>query len=136
MKKLALIPLILLAGCTTIKSLMSWDVAPFDGGEYDRINHLRSTAVLEQSHCGDVAYMRGVSKEIYDQSIELTLYSSSIPHNSDTVKMIKDLDTITNGFYERYVKNSTVSTAYCQDKLTIIENTTAIIQAAVANKPR
>jgi len=114
---------------------MSYNVATFDGGEYDRITNIRVDSMLDQFECSDPAKMRDLVKELNKEGVGLVVYSQGIPNNADTVKMESDLNHIIGELNARYSKDEAISPAYCTDKLQIIERAATTIQRVVGYKP-
>ena len=132
MKKLIFAIALALSGCST---LMSYNVATFDGGEYDQITNIRVDAMLDQFMCSDPVQMKALVKDLNKEGIKLVIYSQGIPNNADTVKLESDLNHIIGELNQRYGTDGPISPAYCKDKLQIIERSATDIQKVIGYKP-
>jgi len=123
MKKLLILTILLLSGCSSIQSALF--VAHYDNNEYGLVNKVRTDADLK--NCG-----KDGIQTLYQDALELKNYSQYLPHNDTTIKMNDDLFTLVDELH----KKDTFSPAYCALKLNTISKTAERIQTAIGGEPR
>ena len=133
---LAFTAVVLLSGCSLLSNILSFDTAPFDGSEYEKISHLRTTIALDKGKCADSTFMKTASVDINNQAFELALYSQGLPWNQDEAQMEKELHQMTSELSKRYASVNSVSAIYCADKLAILLRTSASIQTVIGGKQK
>jgi hypothetical protein len=136
MKNLILCTFLLLSGCSTLKGIMSLDVASYDASEFAAVTKLRTTIVEDAVLCSDSTAMKGASADINKQALELSLYSQGVPHNDDVANIEQNLLIITSEFAKRYASVPAVSTFYCDDKMAILMRSAATIQKVIGAKQK
>lgn len=126
-----LFSVLLLTSCSTITS---FKVAPFNGSEYEKISHLRTSIALIEGQCHDPVAMKAASVDINNQAFELVIYSQGLPGNTDAVQMETNLHLITSELMKRYASVNSISETYCEDKLQILLRTSTTIQKSLGAK--
>jgi len=122
--------LLYLTGCS------SYFLANYDTNEYALINDIRTTAELSKSHCKDVAYMRNASEIILYKATAFKNFTSGFGHNEDSISAASNLLNIAKGLNEKYNSGVVPSIAYCESKVSSLEDTSKAIQTTIARKPR
>jgi hypothetical protein len=120
MKKLLLITLLLLSGCSL------W-VANYDTNEYVLVNRIRTIAQTNKT-CDEITV-----KDLYFTAKELNNFSQYLPRNQQTVELNKKLLSLV---IELYDKEPPIGIVYCKAKLNIIEISAEEIQKVMGSKPR
>ena len=123
MKKLLLLVLLTLSGCSTIQNIY---MAEYDTSEYALITKVRSVAQLRK--CDEVSV-----KDLYSTSLQLKNFSQYLPRNDKTYQMNTELNSMVE---ELYKKPQPVSQFYCDLKLKTIEATAENIQSVTGKRPR
>lgn len=123
----------LLSGCAVIKA---YNTAKYDPNEYDKINNIRTNAQLGTADCENVFKIKHLSYVLYNSSIELKNYSSSLPENEEASKLGELLVEVTSNLKKSYDDDKPKSKAFCELKLKNVEDSAKRIQTVVARKPR
>jgi len=131
MKKLAIISVFLLSGCSVVQSYF---MAKYDTVEHAMINDIRTTA--EIANCKDLPAMKVTAYRLYSVGTAFKNYSNSIPNNEPSAIIADNLLTIINGVNNKYQTSSEVSETYCKLKIDSIKNAAAEAQRVIARKPR
>ena len=134
MKKILTFSLaISLSGCAFIES---FQMAKYDPSEYSLITSISSLSEVGGSECSDPSQMKTTAYQLLLRSTEFKNYTNNIPNNQESIRMSTELFTIVKGLTDRYSSGVTVSTAYCTNKMSIIERAAKTIQTAIGTKPR
>lgn len=130
MKKLLLICFIplQLSGCVLYDAYF---MANYDNVEYSLINKIRTLS--QTIDCNDKDKIKLVTNEIWYTTKELKNFSQYVPRNENSYLMASNLLSIVDGLHN---KNGDMSVKYCEDKYSIINKTSEIIQKAIGSKPR
>jgi len=131
MKKLAIISVFLLSGCSVVQSYF---MAKYDTVEHAMINDIRTTA--EIADCKDLPAMKNTAYRLYSVGTAFKNYSNSIPNNEPSAYIADNLLTIIRGVNNKYQTSSEVSETYCKLKIDSIKNAAAEAQRVIARKPR
>jgi uncharacterized protein YceK len=123
MKTILLCCILLLSGCSTIKSALF--VAHYDNNEYALVNKVRTDAELKNCNKDGIQTM-------YQDAMELKNYSQYLPHNDVTIKMNSALFTLVDELHQK----ETFSPTYCALKLNTISKTAERIQQVIGGEPR
>lgn len=126
MKTLALFLIILMAGCAT---------ASFDNKELEMATNIRYLSSQTQA-CDNPLDASLLAKQLYSQSQIFAMYAEHIPHNSEVIKMIDELVKDTEPFDRAYTADRKPSTAYCKNKLEIVNHSANRVQRSIAIKIR
>jgi len=133
MKKLIIVlALFVLPGCAILDS---YNMAKFDNNEYYIINQIRTSSALGEKHCG-TKYAKPLVDTLWIKVNEFNNYSTSIPHNEQTIKMSGALLEITKGLHVKYEVDPNVSKTYCTIKFNLLNKNAITIQNVVGGKPR
>ena len=133
MKKLLLIPLLLLSGCTLLDAYL---MTHYDPNEYKLITDIRAEAQLAKSQCDDPVLSKANAVKVANDTQLFVLYSEHVPRNDDVISASKDLHTIAQGLADQYAKFDKVSPGFCKIKFTSVETNANKMQATVAGRPR
>jgi len=133
MKKLLLISVMMLSGCTLVDAYF---MAKYDTNEYALINEVSSKSYLAQEECKDYNKTKLNVKSIYDSSLSFSKFTMYIPRNEDATKMSEKLLALTKGTKEYYDTHDKVSELFCKSKLQQINKSAEEIQSVIARKPR
>lgn len=133
MKKLLLISVFLLSGCTLVDAYL---MAHYDTNEYALVNEVTTKSFLAQQDCKD--YNKTVSnvKDIYEASFRFSKFTMYIPRNEDATKLSEKLLALSKGAKEYYDTHDKVSELFCKSKLQQINKSAEEIQSVIARKPR
>ena len=133
MKKLLLISVMMLSGCTLVDAYF---MAKYDTNEYALINEVSSKSYLAQEECKDYNKTKLNVKSIYDSSLSFSKFTMYIPRNEDATKMSQKLLLLTKGTKEYYDTHDKVSEFFCKSKFQQINKSAEEIQSVLARKPR
>jgi hypothetical protein len=133
MKKIILLAVILLSGCTLVNSYF---MTKYDANEYLMITQIRVSAQRFQKQCDDAMSSTGNAHAISSLTELFASYSEQLPHNKEEAQAANALNEIAQGLWERYSKRETVSTTFCQIKFQNIEHSAQLIQSVSAKRPR
>jgi hypothetical protein len=129
-----LIPLIfLLTGCAVIDA---YRMGKYDVIEHDKINNIRSSAELSIPYCGDNDTVKVISTNLYNKSVELKNYSSTLPNNKEAGELSGMLVEVTGSMMKAYQEDKPHSKVFCELKLKNVEDSAIKIQTVIARKPR
>jgi hypothetical protein len=131
-KILTVFILLNLSGCTLYNAIM---MTGFDGNEYQLITQIRVDAAYFSEQCG-TSNAPSNAIQIARETDLFEKYSEQLPHNDDSYKASKALNTMAKELDERYKKNTSVSNAYCKLKYSGIENSAKLLQHVLGNRPR
>lgn len=130
MKKIILILVFLISGCTTIMG-----PANFDNYEYGLINKIYTLSEIYKINCADSNRTKLNFDNLSVISMELVNYSTDIPNNEGTIKLVIPLyKMISSADIKMNTENHSIT--YCKLKLDNIETTSGIIKHAVAERRR
>lgn len=133
MKKLLLILIIPLTGCTLVDAYL---MAKYDTNEYALINEVTVKSQLAQDDCKDYDKSKTNSKTVYESSLSFSKFTMYIPRNEDATKMSQKLLLLTKGTKEYYDTHDKVSEFFCKSKFQQINKSAEEIQSVLARKPR
>lgn len=133
MKKLLLIPLLLLSGCALVDAYL---MTHFDPVEYQQITDIRYNAHANIADCGDEVKSKFNANAIAYKVGLYHAYESDIPHNEDSIKASTALNEIAQGLSTRYNGTDKVSAVYCKLKFGAIESSATLIQSVQGKRPR
>jgi len=133
MKKLLLLPLMLLSGCTVIDAYL---MTHYDPNEYKLITDIRAEAQLAKSQCDDPAASKANAVKVANDTQLFVLYSEHVPRNEQVISASKDLHTIAQGLADQYAKFDKVSPGFCKIKFTSVESNADTMQTIIGKRPR
>jgi len=133
MKKLLLIPLLLLSGCTLLDAYL---MTHYDPNEYKLITDIRAEAQLAKSQCDDPVLSKANAVKVANDTQLFVLYSEHVPRNDDVISASKDLHTIAQGLADQYAKFDKVSPGFCKIKFTSVESNADTMQTIIGKRPR
>lgn len=133
MKKLLLLPLILLSGCTIVDAYL---MTHYDPNEYKTITGIRATAQLAKEQCDDPVKSKASAIKMEQDTQFFVLYSEHVPRNDDVISASKDLHTIAQGLADQYAKFDKVSPGFCKIKFSSIESNADKMQTIIGKRPR
>jgi hypothetical protein len=133
MKKILIfLNLFLLTGCST---LLDAYLMKYDSNEYKIITEIRTTAELARDKCeGSTA--ADESLNLYTLTVSFVNYTEFLPHDDKVKNAAIELNKMSAGLKDQYLKGTKVSPSFCKIKFENIENSAKIIQQAVGAKPR
>jgi hypothetical protein len=134
MKRLAMLASVLaLTGCALYDAYM---MTGFDNNEYLLITQIRVDAKTYKTQCDNpiLAPQNALAVSARTQLFEV--YSEKIPRNVDGLAAAKKLNDIAQGLLAAYARNPQPSVMFCKLKYTSIENSAAVIQYVVGDRPR
>lgn len=132
MKKILLLPILLLAGCGT---MLDSYLMKYDPNEYLMITGIRTSAHQFKESCTDAAQSKTNAAHLNTQTTLFKNYVQYLPHNDKVINASKDLDKIAEGLNSQYQKGS-VSLAFCKIKFESIEKSAETMQKVIGDKPR
>jgi len=133
MKKLLLLPLVFLSGCTLLDAYL---MTHYDPNEYKLITDIRAEAQLAKSQCDDPVLSKANAVKVANDTQLFVLYSEHVPRNEQVISASKDLHTIAQGLADQYAKFDKVSPGFCKIKFTSIESNADKMQTTIAGRPR
>jgi len=133
MKKLLLLPLMLLSGCTVIDAYL---MTHYDPNEYKLITDIRAEAQLAKAQCDDPAASKANAVKVANDTQLFVLYSEHVPRNEQVISASKDLHTIAQGLADQYAKFDKVSPGFCKIKFTSVESNADTMQTIIGKRPR
>lgn len=137
MKKILIVSILFLSGCSTIESLMDrFTISQFDSNEYQLITQIRTYSEISKPFCSNKYEMKPYVDKIYVLAYELKNYSEHLPKNNQTIKPVNLLFTFVDDMNKRYKVEGDVNKTYCDLKLESISTAANNIQKAVARRPR
>lgn len=133
MKKLLIALTVLsLNGCALYDAYM---MTGFDNNEYLLITQIRTDAAVYKTQCALPMAEANATQMAYKTTL-FQNYSLNIPRNDNVISSGKKLNEIAEGLVQQYEKEGKVSGLFCKLKYTNIENSAALIQHVVGNRPR
>jgi len=111
-------------------------MAKYDPSEYALITGLSTIAEIGNSECSDPVKMKTTAYALLTKATDFKNYTVNIPNNQESIKMSNEIFTIVKGLTDRYSSDSSVSAAYCSNKMAIIERAAKTIQISEGSKPR
>jgi len=133
MKKLLLLPLMLLSGCTLVDAYL---MTHYDPNEYKLITDIRAEAQLAKAQCDDPAASKANAVKVANDTQLFVLYSEHVPRNEQVISASKDLHTIAQGLADQYAKFDKVSPGFCKIKFTSVESNADTMQTIIGKRPR
>lgn len=134
---LALFLTLSLSGCATVSNWYeSYFMAKYDTSEHVLVNKITVYAGELKPLCDNHNQVKASAMALFELSTELRSFSSHLPDNQLTVKMVTDLHTMVSELHSRYQTNPTVNKTYCELKLKSISTAASTIQKAIAKRPR
>lgn len=122
--------IIFLTGCSILS------LSKYDTNEYLVVAEIRTLSSISRSTCNDFNTTKTAVNTIYYKTLLFKNFSEKLEYNQDTVKAASGVLDIVKSMKDRYDNETEVSEAYCNLKMTAIENTSAAIQNGLARKPR
>jgi hypothetical protein len=132
-KLLALISVLALNGCAVYDAYM---MTGFDNNEYLLITQIRVDAETYKTQCDNIIMAPQNAIAISAKTRLFEAYSEKIPRNDNGKSAAKKLNEIAQGLSLAYGKDPLPSVMYCKLKYTSIENSAAVIQYVVGDRPR
>ena len=132
MKKLLIISVLMLSGCSTM--LESY-LMKYDSNEYAQIAGIRTSASLSKTTCENEILSKEHADQIARQTIMFKNYVQYLPHNSKVISASTDLDSMAQGLFNQYQKGK-VSPVFCKIKFENIEKSAETMQQTIGAKPR
>jgi hypothetical protein len=133
MRKLLLLAIVLLNGCTLVDAYL---MTKYDPNEYNLITLIRSDAARFKTTCADAGLSKNNAIRLANETAMFKNYSENIPRNADGFKAATSLNEIAVGLVDRYNSNDTVSQIFCKLKFEGIEHSASLMQHTIGNKPR
>ena len=133
MKKLLLLPLVFLSGCTLLDAYL---MTHYDPNEYKLITDIRAEAQLAKAQCDDPAASKANAVKVANDTQLFVLYSEHVPRNEQVISASKDLHTIAQGLADQYAKFDKVSPGFCKIKFTSVESNADTMQTIIGKRPR
>ena len=133
MKKLLLLPLMLLSGCTLVDAYL---MTHYDPNEYKLITDIRAEAQLAKAQCDDPVVSKANAVKVANDTQLFVLYSEHVPRNEQVISASKDLHTIAQGLADQYAKFDKVSPGFCKIKFTSVESNADTVQTIIGKRPR
>jgi len=133
MKKLLLLPLMLLSGCTLVDAYL---MTHYDPNEYKLITDIRAEAQLAKAQCDDPVVSKANAVKVANDTQLFVLYSEHVPRNEQVISASKDLHTIAQGLADQYAKFDKVSPGFCKIKFTSVESNADTMQTIIGKRPR
>jgi len=133
MKKLLLLPLLLLSGCTLLDAYL---MTHYDPNEYKLITDIRAEAQLAKAQCDDPVLSKVNAVKVANDTQLFVLYSEHVPRNDNVISASRDLHTIAQGLADQYAKFDKVSPGFCKIKFTSVETNADKMQETIARRPR
>lgn len=128
---LIILAVILLPGCALWDAYM---MTGFDANEYLIITEIRVDATHYKAQCASaVATTNAVTMSYKTQLFET--YSQGLPNNADVQHAAKSLNAIAQGLVDSYGRGP-VTPLFCKLKYGSIENSAAVMQVVIGNRPR
>ena len=124
----------LLPGCALYDAYMQ---TGFDNNEYLLITQIRVDAQAYRRQCGNHLFAAANSQAIANKTDLFEKYSQRIPRNDQGYRASRSLNEIAQGLASSYADaNQPPSAVFCRLKYTSIENSAAVIQTVVGDRPR
>jgi hypothetical protein len=134
MKRLAvLLSALALNGCAVYDAYM---MTGFDNNEYLLITQIRVDANTYKTQCDNPILAPQNAIAISSRTYLFEAYSEKIPRNTNGLAAAKKLNNIAQGLTLAYGSNPQPSVMFCKLKYTSIENSAAVIQYVVGDRPR
>jgi hypothetical protein len=126
MKKLILLVLFCLSGCTALQKISSLTPSTFNSTEYNDITSVRIS--LAQTTC-TLQSVTNVDTNITN----LLFYSQGLVNNDEIIEMEQELKIMSSELVKRY-QSTTVSPTFCQEKIKIMARSATTIQKSIGAK--
>ena len=132
MKKLLIISVLMLSGCST---LLESYLMKYDPNEYEKITNIRTSAGINKTTCDNDVVSIENAEQIAKQTTVFKNYVQYLPHNSKVIASSSELDNIAQGLAAQYQKGK-VSAVFCKIKFESIEKSAETMQQTIGAKPR
>lgn len=132
MKKLLIVGLIFLSGCST---LMESYLMKYDPNEYAQITSIRTNAGAGKLNCENEVVAKESADQIFKETVMFKNYVQYLPHNSKVILASTELNNIAQGLTTQYQKGK-VSAVFCKLKFESIERSAEAMQQTIGAKPR
>ena len=132
MKKLVLISVFMLSGCST---LLEAYLMKYDPNEYAQITGIRTAAGQGKTTCDNEIAAKEHADQIAKQTVMFKNYVQYLPHNSKVISASSELNNIAQGLTTQYQKGK-VSIMFCKIKFESIEKSAETMQQTIGAKPR
>jgi hypothetical protein len=127
MKNLYLVCFVaVLAGCAT---------ARFDNVELSLATDIRYLS-KQTALCDNPDHAAVLAQKLQEKGSYFAMYVEHTPNNVETVKMVNELVQDIEGMSKSYTSDKRPGTAYCKNKLEIINHSSDIVQKSMAIKLR
>lgn len=136
MKKLLLVVAVsMLAGCSTVNSMLDAYFMKYDPNEYQQISDIRSTAHYAKTSCDNAEQAKAQADVLAKKTYTFANYVQYTPHNDKVIAASTELDKIAQGLVTQYQKG-TVSPIFCKIKFNSVEESAELMQKTIGAKPR
>ena len=132
MKKLLIVGLVFLSGCST---LMESYLMKYDPNEYAQITSIRTNAGAGKLTCENESVAKENADQIFKETVMFKNYVQYLPHNSKVILASTYLNNIAQGLTTQYQK-AKVSAVFCKLKFESIERSAEAMQQTIGAKPR
>lgn len=137
MKKLIILTTIIaLSGCASFSDLKEAYLMKYDTNEYLQISEIRTDAYYAKQSCADYDESKKQAISIARKATTFKQYVENLPNNSKVQTASVNLDAISQGVKDFYIKNDKVSTAFCKIKFESIEKSAETMQKTIGAKPK
>jgi hypothetical protein len=136
MKKVLIVTLLVLSGCSTVNNLVDAYLMKYDPIEYKLIVDIRTISMLAKDKCDDVESSKKTANRLGALSLELMHFAEYQPHNKPVKESSVDLNNIVQGLKNQYNSDKPVSPVFCKIKFKSIEDTAIKIQQMEGSKPK
>jgi hypothetical protein len=133
MKKILLLSLLALSGCSVVDAYL---MGKFDNNEYQMITTIRYDAHIAQATCDDFTKSKDNATKLEHQIGVYVMYEGDFSHNDESIDASKKLNDMVQELVKKYSTEEKVSTMYCKLKFGGIENGAALIQHVQGNRPK
>lgn len=133
MKKLFLLLVMLLAGCSTLLDAYN---LKYDNNEYQLINDIRTSAMLSISRCGIQEEAKIQAQVIANKTLTFKNYVEFLPDNKNIQIASSELNDIAQGLLTAYNSDKVVSPVFCKIKYETLVLNAAAIQRTAGAKPK
>ena len=124
----------LLLSLTVITFLAGCAVSRFDNNELNMATEIRYM-VQDNSICENAIDSSILALKLTQKTSYFAMYVEHTPNNTETIRMINELNNETQAFNKTY-QTGKPSTAYCKNKLEVIQHSADSVQKSMAIKPR
>lgn len=135
MKKLLLVLLLSLAGCSTVETLKESFLMKYDPNEYAQIADIRTNSEYFKESCDRPQEAQIKANQLVRQTALFKNQTEFLPYNKKVIASAVELDAMAQGLVAQYQKGA-VSPAFCKIKFDSIARSAETIQKTVGAKPR